>query len=288
MKMLLFGAGGLLGRHLRHGLAGHDLTALTRPQADITDAARLDELFRERWDAVINAAAICDFDACESDPMVTGKINLDAPLDLARRCRGSGALFVQFSSDYVFRGDENHLLAENDAPHPGSAYGRQKAELERHIPALCPRHLLIRLSWLYGPGGKTFMSRLPALLMGQDTLRIASGKRGRCLYAHDAAHWVARLIASGQTGLFNLANDGDASWEEFAHACLEKMRELHMNPRCRQIQEIPYDNLGPNWSKRPRWSCLDTGKLDAACPPGPRPWRDALTDFLRADAVSSP
>lgn len=281
MRILLFGAGGLLGRSLRHGLSGHELTALTHAQADITNAARLDELFRTPWDAVINAAAICDFDACESDEAATGKINRDAPLDLARRCHGSGALFVQFSSDYVFRGDENRPLSENDAPHPLSAYGRQKADLDRQIPTLCPRHLLLRLSWLYGPGGKTFMSHLPALLMEQDTLRIASGKRGRCLYTHDAAHWIARLITTGQTGLFHLANDGDTSWEEFARVCLEKMRTLNVNPRCQQIHEIPYEDLGPNWSKRPRWSCLDTSKLRAASPPGPRPWGEALTDFLR-------
>lgn len=281
MKILLFGASGLLGRHLRQEFIAHEPTALSHAQADITNPAHLDALFRRHWDIVINAAAICDFDACESDPEKTEKTNLDAPLDLARRCHNSGALFVQFSSDYVFRGDENRPLSENDIPHPCSVYGRQKAELERLLPAACPRHLLLRLSWLYGSGGKTFMSRLPELLLQREILQIASGKRGRCLYANDAAHWTARLITSGHTGLFNLANDGDTSWEEFAHVCLEKMRAMNLNPRCQQIQEIPYESLGPNWSKRPRWSCLDIAKLRSTSPPGPRPWREALADFLR-------
>ena len=281
MKILLFGAAGLLGRHLRQELCGHQLTALDHAQADITDARRLDELFGARWDAVVNAAAICDFDACENDPESTGRVNRDAPLDLARRCNAAGATFVQFSSDYVFAGDVDRPLTEDDEPAPLSVYGHQKAALEREIPRLCPSGLVLRIAWLYGSGGRTFMSRLPHLLSAQEVLRVAAAKRGRCLYARDAALWVRRLLEAGQTGLINLVNDGNTSWEEFARACLGRMRSLGMAPRCARIEEIAYGDLGPNWSKRPRWSCLDIAKLRAAHPPGPRPWSEALDDFLR-------
>ena len=117
MTILLLGAGGLLGRYLAREFFSHDLIALTHQEADITDAARLDALFTKPWDAVINAAAVCDFDACEKDPAGTGRVNRDAPLDLARRCAAQGALFVQYSSDYVFDGEENRLLTEADTRH---------------------------------------------------------------------------------------------------------------------------------------------------------------------------
>ena len=68
MKILLLGAGGLLGRYLSREFSGHELTALAHEQVDITDAARLDALFAQSWDVVINAAAVCDFDACEKHP----------------------------------------------------------------------------------------------------------------------------------------------------------------------------------------------------------------------------
>ncbi len=281
MKILLFGAGGLLGRYLQQELGAHELTAMTHAQADITDARRLNELFRRRWDAVINAAANCDFDACENDPAGTARVNRDAPLDLARRCHAAGATFVQFSSDYVFAGNEDRRFTETDAPLPVSVYGGQKAALERDVPSLCPRSLVLRIAWLYGSGGKTFMSLMPDLLSGREILRVAAGKRGRCLYARDAARWILRLLEAGQTGMLNLVNDGDTSWEEFARVCLAEMQSLGMNPRCRHIEEIPYADLGPTWSKRPRWSCLDIGKIRAAHPPGPRPWTEALGSFLR-------
>ena len=280
MKIFLLGAGGLLGRYLTREFSGHELTAMTHEQADITDGARMDELFARRWDAVINAAAVCDFDACEKDPVGTGRANRDAPLDLARRCAAQDALFVQYSSDYVFGGGEDRLLTESDPAEPLSVYGHQKADLEKIIPNLCPRSLILRVSWIYGLGGKTFMSRMPDLLAGQTSLRTAAGKQGCCLYAADGAHWTRQLVEAGCTGLFNLVNQGETSWEEFARTTLEQMTVLGLAPACRTIEEVPYEQLGSGWSRRPRYSCLDTAKIAATFPPGPRAWREALGEYL--------
>jgi dTDP-4-dehydrorhamnose reductase len=282
MNILLLGSGGLLGRYLAGELAGHALTAQSHQDADITDASRLDELFAQPWDAVINAAAVCDFDACEKDPAESGRINRDAPLDLARRCAAQDALFVQYSSDYVFGGTDDRLLSESDAPHPLSVYGGQKADLEQLIPSACPRSLILRVSWLYGLGGKTFMSRLPDLLSAQTSLRTAAGKKGCCLYAGDGAFWTRQLVEAGQTGLFTLVNPGETSWEEFARATLTQMTSLGLAPKCMDLEKVPYEQLGPGWAKRPRYSCLDVAKLASVFPPGPQHWREALGEFLFA------
>jgi len=82
-------------------------------------------------------------------------------------------------------------------------------------------------------------------------------------------------FASDQTGLFNLVNQGGTSWEEFARLCAKKMGFAET-----VITEVPYETLGPNWSKRPRYSCLDTDKLQNTLPPGPRLWTEALDSFL--------
>jgi dTDP-4-dehydrorhamnose reductase len=283
LKILLFGAAGLLGRHLHAEFPahGHDVHAFTHPEADITDAARLDTLFAESWDAVINCAAIVNFDACENDPEGTNRTNSDAPLDLASRCHKAGALFVQFSSDYIFDGKTERPLRECDEARPLSVYGHQKLALEKSIPQVCPRSLVLRLSWLYGQGGRTFMSLLPDLFLKQETLRIAAGKTGSCLYAPDAARSIRLLLGGGHTGLFNLVNEGCTSWEEFARECLRQMKALGRNPACREILETPYEQLGAHGAKRPRHSSLAIEKLAAAIPPGPRAWREALADFLQ-------
>ena len=282
MKILILGATGLLGRHLQAELTGHrhDVHAFKHAEADITDSGRLGELFSEPWDAVVNCAAIVNLDACENDPESTGRTNLTAPLDLARRCHSAGALFVQFSSDYIFHGTERHLHTEQDSAEPLSVYGRQKLALERQIPGLCPRSLILRLSWLYGKGGRTFMSSIPQILASKPELRIASGKTGSCLWAKDAAHWIRLLLESNSTGLFNLVNSGETSWEEFARKCLDRMQALGLATACGAVIETPYLDLGTHGAKRPKHSALDPSKLSAHSPPGPRPWREALDAYL--------
>jgi dTDP-4-dehydrorhamnose reductase len=127
------------------------------------------------------------------------------------------------------------------------------------------------------------MSLLPDLFLKQETLRIAAGKTGSCLYAPDAARSIRLLLEGGHTGLFNLVNEGCTSWEEFARECLQQMKALGQSPACREILETPYEQLGAHGAKRPRHSSLSIEKLATAIPPGPRPWREALHDFLRAE-----
>ena len=205
---------------------------------------------------------------------------LTVEFDVLLGCAAQRALLVQYSSDYVFGGRDHKLLTESDAPDPLSVYGRQKADLEKLIPELCPHNLILRVSWLYGLGGKTFMSRMPALLAGQNSLRTAAGKKGCCLYAADGARWTRTLVEAGRTGLYNLVNPGETSWEEFARTTLAQMTSLGPTPACQTIEEVPYEQIGPGWSKRPRYSCLDTAKIAGHFPPGPRPWREALGAFL--------
>jgi len=50
--------------------------------------------------------------------------------------------------------------------------------------------------------------------------------------------------------------------------------------RCGEILETPYLELGTHGAKRPKHSALDLEKISAAVPPGPRPWREALEDYL--------
>ena len=82
---------------------------------------------------------------------------------------------------------------------------------------------------------------------------------------------------------FSIVNDGDTSWEQVARTCLDEMNAAGLQPRCRSILEVPYADLGPNWSKRPRYSSLDISMLSREFPPGPRPWREALSAFVRAE-----
>ncbi len=282
-KIAILGASGLLGSHVyRRCLQGHvPHEALTHEGLDITDVqSSLDFLDTHCPDVVVNCAAFCSFQGCEDDPVRSEAVNLVAPCRWADECARRGIMMVHFSSDYIFDGCLNRPYREEDAPNPLSVYARHKVGCERHF-AKHPGHLVLRISWLFGRGGRTFLSMLPDLLMARESLTVASGKRGACLHAAYAADVIIELIERGVSGLVNLVHEGGTSWEEFARACLEELHSRGLNPACREIIEEPYQELlSSNSARRPAYSVLDVGKLASllGCPV--KPWREGLRDYL--------
>jgi dTDP-4-dehydrorhamnose reductase len=68
MRLLVTGAGGMLGTDVVAAAAGHDVVALARADLDVTDAdavsAAVDGV---RPDAVVHCAAWTDVDGAEAD-----------------------------------------------------------------------------------------------------------------------------------------------------------------------------------------------------------------------------
>jgi dTDP-4-dehydrorhamnose reductase len=78
MRLLIAGAAGMLGRDVQAaaGAAGHDFTALSRAELDITKLAAVAEaVATSRADAVINCAAYTNVDGAESDPDAAHAVN---------------------------------------------------------------------------------------------------------------------------------------------------------------------------------------------------------------------
>ena len=90
MKILITGAGGLVGRALAEHcrLQGDEVFAYDHQSLDIADPQKVDALVSERRpDAVINCAAWTNVDACESDPEKARNVNALGPENLVRFIR---------------------------------------------------------------------------------------------------------------------------------------------------------------------------------------------------------
>ncbi len=286
MKVLLTGAGGLMGRYLAGEGRAREVVALSRRALDITDDAAVREtLARERPDWVINAAALCSFDRCEEDPAGSEAVNLRAAVRLAEQASRTGARVVLFSSDYIFDGEKGAPYTETDPAVPRSVYARHKAALERETGGM-PGVLVARCAWIFGRGGATFMSRMPELMREREELTVAAGKRGSCLYAGYGARAIYSLLERGASGVVNLVHEGETAWEIFAEACLEEMRALKQEPRCRVIRPVPFQEMEMLKPGRPAYSVLATGRLRELLGEAPMPWREGLREFLR-ERVSS-
>ncbi|MBS6157278.1 MAG: NAD(P)-dependent oxidoreductase, partial [Sutterella sp.] len=159
MKVLITGADGMLGRTLQHELQGVEVIPTNHKTADITDAAAFDRcLALHKPDVVIHCAAMTAVDRCETEIDQAYRINAVGTENVASACYRHGAKLIAISTDYVFEGDSPVPYTEFDAPTGGHCvYGQSKWAAEQAVRTHCPNHIIARVSWLYGPGGSSFL-----------------------------------------------------------------------------------------------------------------------------------
>lgn len=276
MRTLVTGAGGLVGRAtVAHCAAlGDEVLAHDRQSLNITDEQAVARAFeRERPEAVINCAAWTDVDGCESDPQRAYEANARAVETLALSARRAGAAFVTISTDYVFAGDKEGFYTQRDDPQPLSVYGQAKLAGERRAQAAYARTIVVRTGWIFGVGGRNFLSRVIELARRQERLKAIRDAYGTPTYAPDLAARLRELAVRDLPGIYHVVNSGaGASYAEFAGALLAAAGVAA------EIETVATEELRRP-APRPRNSrlhCLLSEAIGLCALPD---WRGALTDF---------
>jgi dTDP-4-dehydrorhamnose reductase len=243
---------------------------------DISDESAITKAFAsERPDVVINCAAWTDVDGCESDRDHAMNANARGPELLALACRKVDAQFITISTDYVFDGRKNGFYTQRDQPNPLSVYGTSKLEGERRAQASWARTILIRSGYIFGPGGKNFLSTLVGRARRGELLTAISDSFGTPTYAEDLAQGIFRLSRLDLPGIYHVVNSGEgASFEDFARATVQRL-----SLSTRLIQSVTLDSL-KRPAPRPRNSrlrCLLWEKIGLAPLPS---WQDSLARFI--------
>ena len=183
MKVLILGAGGLTGRYLVRECKRRGMEAVAYPKQELdiskADIAR-DTLAKEKPELVINSASLTSLEICEGNPVLSRKVNCEAPEEWAKECGRDGARFVHLSTDYIFDGKKSAPYLPGDLASPLSRYGKDKAEGEKRVLRANPHALVVRLAWVFGHGGKTFLSQLPGILAEKKVVELAGGRTGSC------------------------------------------------------------------------------------------------------------
>ncbi|MFL6231254.1 MAG: dTDP-4-dehydrorhamnose reductase [Pyrinomonadaceae bacterium] len=279
MRVLVAGAGGMVGRavaeHCR--AVGDEVFAHDRGGLDITRAEEVAAVFgRERPEAVINCAAWTDVDGCELDPQRAHRVNAEAVGTLALGSRQVGATFVTISTDYVFDGDKEGFYTQRDDPEPRSVYGIAKLQGERRAQLATARCAVIRTGWIFGAGGRNFLSRVVELARRGDPMKAISDAWGTPTYAPHLAARLRELAALDLPGTYHVVNAGEgASFEQFAREATARAGVVGA-----QFESVSMDSL-QRPAPRPRNSrlrCLISEAVGLA--PLPH-WLDALDEFVR-------
>jgi dTDP-4-dehydrorhamnose reductase len=209
------GAGGLLGRTLVRALGGR-AHGVTHADLDITSRTSVrDVVAAVRPAAVVNCAAMTNVDACEAEPERAWAVNAEGAAHVAAAAAEAGAEVVHVSTDYVFDGRTGNY-AEDDDTNPLQAYGRAKLAGEDLVRTANERHYVVRSAWIYGRGGKNFVSQIPSLVERREAIRAVADQRSSPTFARDLAAALAALLGSRRYGTYHVVNEGSCSYAEFA------------------------------------------------------------------------
>ncbi|MGB9108818.1 MAG: dTDP-4-dehydrorhamnose reductase, partial [Telluria sp.] len=230
MKILLTGKDGQVGFALARALAPlGDVVAVGRADCDLRDADAVRALVRKAApDVIVNPAAYTAVDRAEAEPDEAFAVNARAPGVLGEEAARIDALVVHYSTDYVFDGAGSAPWTEDDAPAPRSVYGSSKLAGERALAEACPRHLILRTSWVLGAHGGNFAKTMLRLAAQRDSLTVVDDQFGAptsaALLADLTAHVVRRHLSEGGDafpfGTYHLAAAGETSWYEYARFVL--------------------------------------------------------------------
>jgi dTDP-4-dehydrorhamnose reductase len=278
MRVAVFGAGGLLGRAIVACCreAGDRVVALSHADVDIADplAVRRALPAGAEIDAIVNAAAATDVDRCEREPAYAWAANVVGPRILAERGIDIAARVLHVSTDYVFSGEKNSPYDELDEPAPLSVYARTKLAGERAVLAAHPANVVARTAWLYGPGGKSFVSKIPEILRAKGEVAAIDDQRSSPSYAPEVAAALRRLAERAAGGLYHVANAGAASYHDVA---LEAARALGIDSA--RVRAQPSSAV-PRPAPRPRATPLASIALPGEGFAPLRPWAEAYREFV--------
>lgn len=277
---ILGGATGLLGQALVKAFkaAGANPVPLSSKDCDILDPMSVETVLEiENPDLLINAAAYTQVDLAEDEQDKAFALNATAPPLLAALAARRSIPFVHYSTDFVFSGHTDTPYSETDEPSPFSTYGISKADGERGLLKLgYEKTLIIRISWLFGPGKINFVEKILGLADQHQRLTVVNDQFGSPSYAPDIAENTIRLLEKDATGIYHLANSGQTSWHGLANMAVNLAEKDCI------VAPVPSSEY-PTKAVRPAYSVLDLSKFIKTTGVTPRNWKDALKTYVLED-----
>ncbi|MFZ1325924.1 MAG: dTDP-4-dehydrorhamnose reductase [Candidatus Contendobacter sp.] len=291
MRIVVTGAKGQVGWELvRRALAcGHEALAWDVDELDIGDAeAVAAALATSGAEIVINAAAYTAVDRAQQEPALAFAVNRDGPAHLAATCARLHIPLLHISTDYVYDGAKRVPYVEEDPTTPLGVYGASKLAGDEVVRQLLSRHLILRVSWVFGIHGHNFVKTILRLAREREELRVVADQYGCPTFAGDIAATllalagrVAEMDTNAAWGTYHYCGEPATTWHGFASAIVEQARTREPLA-VRSVNAITTADY-PLPSPRPVNSVLDCAKLTERFGIRPAPWCLGLEAFFHAD-----
>jgi len=291
MKILITGAKGQVGSELtRQAITrGHDVYGFGSKELDISNSEQVNQLFQKiHPDVVINAAAYTAVDQAETEKELAYAVNSLGSENLAKACKQFDIPLLHISTDYVYDGEKQKPYLETDIPNPTGVYGASKLEGDQKIENIWHKHIILRVSWVFGEQGNNFVKTMLRLAQQRDELSIVNDQYGAPTSAKAISSSLLDIMESTQFnqpqcpwGLYNLQSDPGITWYGFAQEIFQQARQLGILGKTMTLLPIASSEF-PTPVKRPANSKLDGKKLQQDFAILPANWKKDLNDMLKS------
>ena len=281
MKILITGGKGMLGRTLQRELAGHEIIVADLPEWNITDdTGFVAKVCEAKPELIVHCAAMTKVDDCETNRDLAFRLNEDGSRNVALAAKACGARLFAISTDYVFSGEpprEPWAWSETDIPRPRTVYGASKFAGEQMIQMLLPEAVIIRIAWLYGAGGPSFVHTMAKLGAQEGApLKVVNDQRGNPTSTKTVADVIKFLMTkSDVSGIVHGTCEDQCTWYDLT---VELFRLLGLK---REVVPCTTEEF-PRPAPRPHNSALKKSVLNLLGYRTPK-WQDALAEFVKTE-----
>ena len=262
---------------------GPAVTAMLYVSLDITDKEKVSAVIAEiKPDAIIHCAAWTAVDMAEDDDKVAlvRKVNAEGTQNIAGAAKSVDAKMLYLSTDYVFDGQGIRPWQPDDKNYnPLNVYGQTKLEGELAVAHSLYKYFIVRIAWVFGLNGKTFIKTMVNVGKNHDEVRVVNDQIGTPTYTYDLARLLVDMVETEKYGYYHATNSETEpgsyiSWYDF---CIEIYKQYGLSTK---VIPITTEEYGLSKAKRPFNSRLDKSKLVKAGFKLLPDWKDAVKRYL--------
>lgn len=222
-RVWINGASGQVGKAIVEALDCTEYEVMASDKdIDVTDLAQVTSFCDIDYpDVIIHCAASSNYGSDNNDIETTYKVNTLGARNAAIAARRVNAKLIYLSTDDVFDGLEGHPLNEFDFPKPVSVYGKSKLAGEQFVRELCPKHLIVRSSWIYGHTENNFAHTVIEKAKSNKKVEVAVNELSSPTSAKALADFIIKLIDTTEYGIYHASCEGVCSRYEFAKEVLK-------------------------------------------------------------------
>jgi dTDP-4-dehydrorhamnose reductase len=291
MKIVLFGKNGQLGWEFQQVLPTlGDVVQLGHSDLNVSDIPTLQSTLKQlKPDLIINASAYTEVDLAEKNREKAYQVNAVAPGSMAESARRLNAVFIHYSTDYVFDGMGSIPYKENHPTHPVNVYGWSKLKGEESIRETGDAFLILRTSWVYSMRGNSFVNKVLGWARKSKSLKIVDDQVSNPTWARSLAKITCRMLLQQKEdlfenirrkqGIYHLAGSGYASRYEWAKQILINASSRN-EQLARTIEPVSSEEF-PTPAKRPYFTALDCSKFNNTFGLRLPNWEDSLSDAMQ-------